>query len=54
MSPADSQPPPPLAELDSYSNSDSNSDTFALHVFRCTTNNYGCLSAPTVCTGGET
>jgi hypothetical protein len=41
-SPADSQLPPPLAELDS----DSNSDTFAMRVFRCTTNTKGCPVCP--------
>jgi hypothetical protein len=44
--PADSQPPPPLAELDSDSNSNSNSDTFALRVFWRTTNTYGCPVCP--------
>jgi hypothetical protein len=45
-SPTDSQPPPPLAELDSDLNSDSNSDTFALCVFRRTTTTYRCPVYP--------
>jgi hypothetical protein len=55
MSPADSQPPPPLPELDSYSNSNTNSDAqtyidhlknFALCIFRHTTNTYRYLVYP--------
>jgi hypothetical protein len=46
---ADSQPPP-LVELDSDSNFDtnsySNSDTFPLRVFWFTTNTYGCPVCP--------
>jgi hypothetical protein len=41
----DSQPPP-LAEFDPDSNSDSNSNTFALLVFRRTTNTYRCPVCP--------